>query len=281
MEMPENWSDAAGWDAYYRHHRPNFEKVEKYDLEHALRFALNVYETPHHRVWFPGCGVDLSPWLYANLGCDVVATDISPYAVEVQNELLFEDPMEALEKLPNVLKEMDLPKAGNFVHPAMFVHDMREPFTMPLVDVVVNRRAFHGFSKPEKDVVARNFFGALHPGGLMVCDTLNVQGQGRTDMEDALLQAGFFMPGIEAEQWYRQQLDATGILYAMVLGNPVIPQWDQYKGRGGKEQELQDREILRGFREEYIARRQANAERDKLAFREGVDKLAFVIYSTG
>jgi SAM-dependent methyltransferase len=281
MKIPELWSDAAGWDTYYMAHRPNFEKVEKYHLEDDLRFAAMVLEAPHKRVWFPGCGLDLSPWLYANLGCDVVATDISPYAISVQNELLYEVPMEALEKLPNVLKEMELPKAETFVHPAMFVHDMRKPFSMEKVDVVVNRRAFHGFSWSEKVVVAQEFFNAVFPGGVLVCETLNVQGQDRSEMENALLQAGFFIPGLEAEQWYRQQLDTTGIVYAMVMGNPVIPQWGQYVDKSGKEQENVDRATLNSFGEAYIQRRKANAAQDNQTFREGIDKLAYLIYNTG
>jgi hypothetical protein len=281
MKPPQVWSDAAGWDAYHRKERPNIDKVEKYDLEHALRFVRNVYETPHQRIWFAGCGVELGPWLYANLGCDVVATDISPWAITFQNELLYEDPMEVLEKLPNVLKEMELPKARNFIHPAIFVHDMRTKMPMAAVDMVVNRRAFHGFSQEEKEEVAGVYFEAMHPGGLLICDTLNVQGEDRNMIENALLKAGFFIPGVEADQWYRQQLSATGIEYAMVLGNPIIPQWGQYKDKGGKEQEAKDKEILRGYREEYYARKQANALRDKEVFRDGVDKLGIVIYSTG
>lgn len=281
MKIPEKWSDATGWDAYFAANQPNFEKVEKYHLESDLRFAADVLQSPHMRIWFPGCGLDLAPWLYANLGCDVVATDISPIAISIQNELLFEDPMEALEKLPNVLKEMQLPKANVFVHPAMFVHDMRHAFTMPQVDVVLDRDAFYRFSEPEMRTVAQHFFEALYPGGLLVIETQNVAGHVRTAMENNLLQAGFFLPGIQTEQWYRQQLDATGIDYTMVMGNPVIPHAGQYSRKGGKEQEKNDLAILQSFREEYLERRKANAAQDNLTFREGIDKLAYLMYNAG
>lgn len=278
MEMPKDWSDAAGWDAYYSIHIPNFENVEKYDLEQDLRFVATVLEAPHKRIWFPGCGLDLAPWLYANLGCDVVATDISSFAIRLQNELLFEDPMEVLEKLPNVLKEMELPKANRFVHPAMFVHDMRQPFTMPQVDVVLNRRAFLGFSEEEMEGVARNFFDAIYPGGTLIMDSPNIQGADRTLLEMMLSKAGFFIPGLETEQWYRTQLDGTGIPYRMVLGSPMIAKLSEYNDKGGKQQAEKDLQTIRSFRTEYLDRCRENAKSDENAFRAGIDKVAYIVY---
>lgn len=279
MEKPHAWSDAADWDAFYSVHIPNFEKVEKYDLEQDLRFVATVLETSHQRVWFPGCGLDLAPWLYANLGCDVVATDISSFAIRLQNELLFEDPMEVLEKLPNVLKEMELPPANRFVHPAMYVHDMRQSFTMPEVDVVLNRSAFYGFSKGEMPGVARNFFEAISPGGILIMDTPNIQGAERTQLERTLLEAGFFIHGLETEQWYRTQLEGTGISYRMVFGSPMIAKLSEYNDNGGKQQAERDLQTIRSFRDEYLLRRQANAERDQLACRKGIDKVAYIVYA--
>lgn len=281
MESPDTWSDAAAWDAHYRKHKPKLSAIEKYDLEHALRFAGNFLATPRKRIWFAGCGVEWGPWLHAYLGCDVIGTDVSAFAIAFQQALVSVDPMEELEKLPNVLKEMELPLANQFQEPAYFVHDMRTAFPLEPVNAVLNVRTFHGFPVEEQRRVAVVYFDALTAGGLLVCDTLNVQGQDRTHIENALLQAGFMVPGVEAEQWYRQQLDATGILYTMVLGNPVIPQWGQYEGKGGEAQAEQDRVALRSFRNEYLHRRKANAEQDQARYREGVDKLAYVMYNTG
>jgi Methyltransferase domain len=246
-----------------------------------LRFVPNVLATPEKRIWFPGCGLDLAPWLYANLGCIVLATDISPYAVQSQNELLFENPMEILEKLPNVLKEMELLSQVRFVHPTIFVHDMRTAFPFPQVDAIINVRAFHGFASDDMRQIALHYYETLSPGGFLICDTLNVQGEQRNNIENALVEAGFFVPGLQADQWYRQQLDATGILYMMVLGNPMIPHWGQYENKGGKDQEQKDREILRTFSAEYAERRKLNAAQDRANYKEGIDKIANVIYSTG
>ncbi len=281
MKPPQDWRDAAAWDAYYLNDKSHLEKIEKFHLESALRFAPNVLASAEKRVWFPGCGMDLSPWLYANLGCNVLATDISAYAIRSQNELLYDDPMQLLEKLPNVLKEMELLKALRFQHPTIFVHDMCTPFPFPQVDMIVNVRAFHGFAPAEMSRIAHVYFEALSAGGTMICDTLNVQGPRRNDMENALQEAGFFLPGLETEQWYRQQLDATGIVYLMVMGNPIVPQWGQYDDKGGTAQAEKDRALLRSFTTEYTIRRKANALQDKEDYKPGIDKIARVIYSTG
>ena len=71
-------------------------------------------------------------------------------------------------------------------------------------------------------------YEALKPGVHAIFDTQNVQGEHRNQIEDSLLDAGFYIPFSKSERWYREQLNSTGVLYVIVLGRPVIPQWGQY-----------------------------------------------------
>lgn len=248
MDTENQWSDPVAWDAYHRRHVPDLERVEKYDLEQDLRYFQLLDGTVERSIWFPGCGLGLAPWLYANLGCKVVATDISPFAVELQNERLYEDPMEALEKLPNVLKEMDLPKAAHFVHPAIFVHDLCKPLARPPVDVIVATDVLQGFGSADLQKVAKVMCEALKAGGTLVCELPNLPFLHRNAIEAALLDAGFFLQGLRAEHWLREQLLRSEGRFAMHLGNPVLARQGSHPS---SESQKQDEEALAAFRLAY------------------------------
>jgi hypothetical protein len=75
---------------------------------------------------------------------------------------------------------------------------------------------------------AERFHGSLCRGGVAVIDTMNVQGDRRTLIEDSLLEAGFFIAFQEAERWYRRRLAETGIPYVEILDRTHAQLNDQY-----------------------------------------------------
>ena len=79
---------------------------------------------------------------------------------------------------------------------------------------------------------------------------MNVQGDRRNLIEESLLATGFYIPFQKSERWYRQQLDATGIVYGMVLGRPRIPAHNQYPPGRFSEFAERDQMILDSFRVE-------------------------------
>lgn len=165
--------------------------------------------------------------------------------------------------------------------PNFIVHDFRKVFSEKEFDLLINIKAFQGIPKASMIKAAETFFKATKSGGVAIFDTQNVQGEGRTIIEDAIVDAGYYIPGNKTERWYRKVLDATGITYAMVLGRPIVPQWGQYDGKGGEEQYQKDKEILLSFDEEYKQRKEAEQSEIEEKLNDGITKIAHFVYNTG
>jgi len=278
MEIPKDLNNHNGWNEYFKANPIELENIPEYKIKDSLRYFS---ASENKKVWISGCGLELSPWLFSNLGCEVLATDISTVAIDFQSKLMKESPFEKLKNLDSVLVELEITAKRNFIPPKIRVEDFRRTNPKEKFEVILNTRAIQGLPNEDIKKTANIFFNSNLEGGIFIASTINVQGSKRTEIEDSFLQAGYIIPNVKADQWYREKLDETGILYAMVLGNPVIPQWGQYEKTGGKEQEEKDKQILRSFREEYQERLKTNYEEDKNNYRPEIDKLAYIIYNTG
>ena len=107
---------------------------------------------------------------------------------------------------------------------------------------------------------------------------MNVQGERRDQLEQALEDGGFVVPLLPLNRWYRRALHETGIPHMFVLGQPMIPRTGEYADSGPK----RDRDMarLREITAEYRGRLQAEQEAEQQ--RIGPDaKVAQIIYSTG
>ena len=107
---------------------------------------------------------------------------------------------------------------------------------------------------------------------------MNVQGERRDDLEQALEDGGFVVPFCKLNRWYRQALHATKLPHLFVLGRPMIPRTGEYAEDQAKWE--RDMARLREIDAEYQSR--LRTEQDAEQARCGPDaKLAMVIYSTG
>ena len=80
--MPHNWDDVEGWTAYYDAKRDQPLDTSPYLLSDLGRVeSLVAYNV--QKIWFPGCGLDVIPHIFAHLGFEVWATDVSPSAIEI------------------------------------------------------------------------------------------------------------------------------------------------------------------------------------------------------
>lgn len=278
MEMPTDWNDHKGWNKYYAANPIDFENLEDYEIEDSLRYFTAA---ANKKVWISGCGLELSPWLFSYLNCQILATDVSTAAIEFQIKLVKDSPFDKLNSLSSILEKLEIKPQKTFIVPKIRVEDFRITNPNDKFDVILNTKALQGLPNKDIEKAAKIFFDSNKEGGVFIASTMNVQGLKRTQIENAFLSAGYFIPNVKAEQWYRKKLDDTGILYVMVLGNPMVPQWGQYADKGGKEQEEKDREILKSYRAEYNERLKLNYEDDKENFRPEKDKLAYIIYNTG
>ena len=229
-KMPEDWNDHVGWDGYF--------------------------------------GISPLPKLLARLGLDVVATDVSPAAVDFQRS--------DRNDVGRYAEGWGPPDEGGSL--SCEVHDFREDFRRDAFDIVINVKAFQGFSVEDMRRIASVHARALRPGRQAYFDTMNVQGERRDDLERALESGGFVVPFAALDRWYRRALRDTGIPHLFVLGRPMIPRTGEY----ADDQARWDGDMarLREVDGEYRSRLQTGQEAEQA--RIGADaKVATVIYSTG
>ena len=264
---PEHWEDKAAWDHYFKVQISAPDRFSPHSGPILLRFLSLVHEKGG-RVWFAGCGLDPYPSTYAAQGCNVLATDFSSVAVRYQQQLA-----------ARLLKEEKLAAAqGTMV---VVEHDFTQPRPDGKFDVVINVCAFQGLSSSAMRAAAGNFYAALRPGGTCIIDTMNVQGPHRNVIEDHLMAAGFYIPYQKSERWYRQQLDSTGIVYAMILERPRIPYAKQYPEAQFAQFAERDQKILDSFHGEYERRLEEEAPEVKATLDDPATIVAHVVYATG
>ena len=107
---------------------------------------------------------------------------------------------------------------------------------------------------------------------------MNVQGELRDHLEQSLEDAGFVVPLLELNCWYRQSLRETGIPHLFMLDLPMIPRAGEYADGGPKW--YADMARLREITAEYRARLEAEQEAEQARIGPN-GKIAVVIYSTG
>jgi hypothetical protein len=165
--------------------------------------------------------------------------------------------------------------AGSFV---VELHDFRTEFRRETFDLIINVKAIQAFPVSDVGRIAAVHAAALRKGRYAYFDTMNVQGESRDRLEQALEDGGFKVPLFTLNRWYRRALQETGIPHMFVLGQPMIPRTGEYADGGPKWDG--DMTRLRKISAEYKSRLQTEQEAEQT--RIGPDaKVAQVIYSTG
>jgi SAM-dependent methyltransferase len=272
--MPEDWNNRAGWDSYYEYRllRPMRDawddETGSIRIEQLPELAEDLKSRGWLEVWVPGCGLSPLARLLAHLGLQVVATDVSPVAVEFQRSRSGD-----FEHLTARLSPAD--PVGSFTTK---LHDFRTEFQRDAFDLIINVKAFQAFPVSDLRLIASVHAVALRKGRHAYFDTMNVQGERRDQLEQALEDGGFVVPWMALNRWYRQALQETGIPHAFILGQPMIPRTGKYADGGPKWDK--DMARLREISAEYRSRMQAGHEAEQQ--RTGLEaKIAQVIYSTG
>jgi hypothetical protein len=272
--MPDDWNDAAGWDAHHRsrlampNRDPWDDDTGSIRVEHLPQLAKDLKAQGWRSVWVPGCGLSPLACLLAHLGLEVVATDISVAAVELQHES-----QAKFGHLTSKLGQRD--KSGSLTAE---VHDFRAAFRREAFDLIINVKAFQAFQTPDMTAIAGVHAAALRPNRYAYFDTMNVQGERRDTLEQAFEDGGFVVPLLSVNRWYRRALRETGIPHIFILGQPMIPRKGEYAAGGPKWDA--DMAKLRNIAAEYEARvaSEQDAERARI---DANPKIAHVIYSTG
>ncbi|MHC5537679.1 class I SAM-dependent methyltransferase [Singulisphaera rosea] len=274
VPMPEAWNDHAGWNAHYEsrfalaERAPWDEEIGSIGAEELPSFAEGFRSRGWMAVWVPGCGLSPLARLLAHLGLQVVATDVSSVAVRFQQSHQGE--------FAHLIEHIGPPDpAGSF---AAERHDFRDAFRREAFDLILNVKSFQAFPVEDMARIARFHAEALRGGRYAYFDTMNIQGERRDQLEQALEGGGFAVPLMALNRWYRLELHKTQIPHIFVLGQPIIPRVGEY----AEDDQKRDRDMarLREISEDYRNRLQAEqgAERQRLGPKA---KVAHVIYSTG
>jgi hypothetical protein len=274
VQMPCDWNDHAGWDQFYQaqvERPPNGRwdlEVGSIHVQQLPKLAGSLKAQGWRSVWIPGCGLSPLPHVLAHLGLNVVATDVSQVAIRFHR-----DGLDRFAGLTNTLAPLD--PAGSLT---VEVHDFRSEYRQEEFDLIINVKAFQGFSFSETRWIAGVHARALRKGRHAYFDTMNVQGERRDELEQSLEDGGFLVPLSGLNRWYRRELLDTGIPHLFILGQPVVPRTGEYAD-GGPMWE-RDMARLREVSAQYRSRLQAEKEAEQR--RIGPDaKVAQVIYSTG
>jgi hypothetical protein len=274
VQMPEDWNDHSGWSTYYESQLARPERdwwmydTGSIGIDRLPQLANDLKSRDWRSIWVPGCGLSPLARMFAHLGFQTVATDVSPVAVGFQRERSGD-----IGHLTSKLGLAD--NAGSFI---AVVHDFRTEFRAEAFDFIINVKAFQGFSMPDMGRIARVHAMALRKGRYAYFDTINVQGEERNQLEQALGDGGFVVPHLRLNHWYRQALRDTGVPHAFFMGQPWIPRFGEYADDGPKWQRDMDR--LREISTEYDNR--VKAELADAESRPSLDaKVSQVIYSTG
>ena len=282
VDMPSDWDDHPGWEAYFAAlpsddfwYEGATTSPGSFSFDRLGSLIDDLLSRDWTTLWFPGCGFSPLPRAFASFGFTVHATDIAPSAIEYQqnNESIVQ-PL-----IARVGIETGHEKPGCLTSQ---IHDFRKPFGDHKVDAIFNIKSFQGLPQSSMASASRSHFAALRPGGVAFFDTMNVQGEHRNQLEDALADAGFYVPVHTLNKWYRKALAGTGIPHVFVLGSPMISRHDDcsYSHKRGSPQYERDIGILRGLTTEYRSRMETEYEREQRSVDE-TTKHAQVIYSTG
>jgi SAM-dependent methyltransferase len=283
VEMPGDWDDHAGWEAFYQSEVQETPTMIAGETAQPPRFLDFARSQGMHKIWFAGNGLHCGPLVYAHAGFDVLATDVSETAIHHLLSLREEGIESVVTNVPAFNEKLAIAEKGTTPLPLrLLVHDFRESLPETDFDLILNLHAFQGLPTPSRNRATSVFFSTLKPGGYAIFDTMNVQGERRDKMESSLTDAGFYLPYHQIERWYRQQLAATGIPYNMVLGRPFVARGEsQYEGEEGKQQAEHDRIILQSFNDEYRKRLDDESPNVEATVKSGAAKVAYVVYNTG
>jgi len=283
--MPSDWDDHEAWDSYYGSWDPVNPYLgssqEGWQLLNFQDWVNRLNSRNIRDLWMPGCGLDVLPWAYAAAGFNVVATDASKTAMEIQRSQEFHRRVvERLEELePPIRRRLERPDSLSL---RFETHDFREPLAEAAFDCIINIQAFQALSPKSMARAARAHLASLRPGGILYLSTLNVDNMRANNLERVLSEAGFLVPFELAERRHRIGLYKLGVLGSSPFAAFSIEVKPQNQRWGIRElRRLWNKRKLERLRAEYAAEKAAQEEVVDRARNDGVTKIVEVLYNTG
>lgn len=151
MTPPKNAHDAGAWDRYWQDHIAHGIGPELFDMFCFDQTLVDViYECEKRTILYAGSGISREPRALAEVGLDVTALDLSPFATQFARD---NDDAQNSPPPEGVLE---------FV-----VGDLFDTETCPgPFDVIVERRTVQGYPKKDRDRALSALAARLSPNGL-------------------------------------------------------------------------------------------------------------------
>ncbi len=269
IEMPQNWDNHVDWESYYSslpQDEKSYDSVirtlgDGFDLNHLCQLMDSLLDQKRLSIWFPGCGLSPLPKIFAAYGFSVYATDIALTAINYQNRRNLR-----IDSLISQIILKNLPSGNGELN--ALVHDFRTEFKSEFFDVIFNVNSISALPAYSMKSTAQTHFIALKPGGNAVFELINMQGILWGQLEKILDEVGFHVPFYELNQWYRNELNKTGIPYTLVVGQPVIPNYELES-----KEYNQSIDILREITKQYRDQLEVEYRRDQKKV-DGFTKIA-------
>lgn len=234
ISKPDSGEECSAevWEAHYANLLADSSKFafeRKFHDQLAIRLCPQLVKlmkrmvaSNRRKVWFPGCGLDAMPKLFAQVGFDVLATDIAQSAIEYQASSEND-----VTDLAFHYRQMGAPSADREGTFRAEIHDFLLA-KQPEFDLVFNFRSFQGFKNNFLPRIAQVHHGALKNGGIACFCMLNVPGKRQALLEQTLSDAGYVVPGLELNKWFAKALRDSKVDFVFVNGLPAVPQTSAY-----------------------------------------------------
>jgi hypothetical protein len=275
-QIPERWDDRQGWEAYYREYCAE-ERWKNWltPTDLAWAYVAQLAEKGYQRIWFPGCGASLAPRLYAALGFEVCATDVSEASLEFQRWTMTQT-LSALgvTSLLSAITDEEIDD-----EPTAFqalAHDLNTPAD-GIFDAILNLLAYHGFAPEHLRAIAGTHYQGLREGGAAIFVMGNVPRSRRESLERPLAEAGFYMPYYEPEAWFREALRESQIPHRFISGKATA-RIDAEPLRSDHDARAKAQERLQQIEAEYNARMRAEDQGLARRLEDPTTRAAFVVY---
>jgi SAM-dependent methyltransferase len=282
--MPRDWDDHEAWNSYYSSWEPDNQYLgsaeDSWQLWRLEDWVNRLRSRNVHRMWLPGCGLDALPWAYAAVGFDVVATDASKTAIEIQrSDEFYRLVLERLDQLdPPLRQPVERVEGLNLRFEA---HDFREPFEEAGFDCIINIQAFQALSPESMARAARAYWASLRPGGIAYLSMLNVSHLAANAIERVLSDAGFFVPFELAERKHRIGLHRLGAGISPFGTFRIEVRPDDQRGVIRELHRRWKKRKLERLRAEYAVEKESQEEIVDRARNDGVTKIVELLYNTG
>jgi hypothetical protein len=277
-QIPKDWDDRGAWETYYREYclEERWKSWPSLD-DLGWGFVSQLAERQYRAIWFPGCGASLAPRLYAALGFDVFASDVSQAAIDFQGWTM----TQPLSELGVSRLIEDATGESLDDEPCTFeavVHDLAEPLPKTF-DAVLNHLSYHGFSARRLPDIARSHAGALREGGMAIFVMGNVSRSKREPLEVPLSDAGFYMPYFESESWFRERLRES-LLPHRFISNKVALRIDEEPFRSDKTKREEAQRQLEMIEAEYNTKMRQEDQVINARLEDPTSKTAILVYGS-